>query len=275
VDIQSLHRDWYAWILQGAPKPVFLRQSVAYYVMGAERWRYTSSLDEATLRQCTWFLDSRGGASDVFSSGTLGTGRAGGAPDQYTYDPRDGSGLEIDAEAGVEASSLVDQSLIMALYGKALVYHSAPLVCDTEITGFFRLSAWIAIDRPDTDLYVSVYEVCLDGRAIRLSMDALRARYREGMRKPRLISTMEPLEYTFEQFTFVSRQVRRGHRLRLVIAPMGRLVDAAFAGKNYNGGGIVAEESLNDAHAVTVTLYHDRTYPSALSVPLGQPDIGD
>jgi uncharacterized protein len=40
--------------------------------------------------------------------------------------------------------------------------------------------------------------------------------------------------------------------------------------KNYNAGGVVAEESMKDARPVTVTLFHDRAHPSALWVPFGQ-----
>lgn len=160
--------------------------------------------------------------------------------------------------------------MILALRGKQLVYHSAPFDADTEISGFFRLAAWIAIDQPDTDLYVSVHEISLDGRSVRLSTDALRARYREGLRTPRLIQTREPLLYEFTRFTFVAREVRCGHRLRMVIAPMGRIIDSTFAERNYGAGGVVAEESVVHARPVTVALFHDRARPSALHVPIGR-----
>ena len=68
----------------------------------------------------------------------------------------------------------------------------------------------------------------------------------------------------------MSRLIKCGHRLRLVIAPTGRLVDATFTQKNYNGGGTVAEESSADGAPVTVTLYHDEEHPSVLLVPIGQ-----
>ena len=33
--------------MQGGPKPQFLQKPVAYYVMGAERWRYADTLEAA------------------------------------------------------------------------------------------------------------------------------------------------------------------------------------------------------------------------------------
>src|SRR6202012_5932627 len=131
--------------------------------------------------------------------------------------------------------TVVDQSVLWALDGRQLIYHSAPFESDTPISGFFRLSVWLSIDCPDTDFYAAVYEVTSQADSIRLSTDAMRARYRENLRVERLIQTRDPLLYDFERFTFVSRVVKRGHRLRLVIAPMGRLLETTFAQKNYNG----------------------------------------
>jgi hypothetical protein len=93
-----------------------------------------------------------------------------------------------------------------------------------------------------------------------------RARYREGLRIEKLINAKEPLRYEFNRFFFVSRVVKKGHRLRLVIRPNHTLSWQ----KNYNSGKPVADETMSDARAVTVRLYHDVAYPSALMVPIGQ-----
>ena len=110
-----------------------------------------------------------------------------------------------------------------------------------------------------------MHEIALDGSSLLLSVDWLRARHRESLREEKLIETKDPLCYEFSSFTFVSRRVRKGHRLRLVIGP----VDSIYWQKNYNSGGVVAAESFAQAHAVTVRLYHDRARPSVLYVPLG------
>jgi len=270
IDMPKLHLDWYSWVLNDGPKPAFLRKHVAYYVMGAERWRYADSLDAITAKYHTYLLDSACNATDVFASGSLRDSPGTGHPDVYIYDPRNTSGPEVEAEAQADGNSLTDQSLTLALRGRQLVYHSAPFEHDTEVSGFFKLNAWISIDCPDTDFYVSVSEIDLDAHSIRLSTDALRARYREGLSNPKLIQSVEPLHYEFCRFTFVSRQIKRGHRLRLVIAPLGRLIGSTFTQKNYNGGSVVARESKEDGRPVTVRLFHDETHPSALYVPLGQ-----
>ena len=270
MDLSALHRDWYAWTLEGGPKPDFFRKPVAYYVMGADRWRHGDTLEAVTAGYQTLFLDSACNADDVFRSGSLGKEPGVGQPDKYRYDPRDTSGPEVEAETQADGNSLVDQRVLYALRGKSLVYHSAPFEEPTEISGFFRLSLWLAIDCPDTDFYVSIHEVASDGTSVRLSTDAMRARYREGLTSPKRIETTEPLRYDFSRFTFISREVRKGHRLRLVIAPMGRIIGATFVQKNYNAGGTVSHETVADARPVTVRLFRDAAHPSALYVPLGQ-----
>jgi hypothetical protein len=268
LDMQRLHRDWYAWTMEDGAKPAFLKKPVAYYVTGLEQWRYADTLEAITATHRPFFLDSAGSAGDLFSSGSLRATPGTGAPDTYIYDPRARGAPEIAAEALADGHSLVDQSVALALSGKQLVYHSPPFDDDVEVSGFLRLTAWLAIDCPDTDFFVSVHEIDLHGRAVRLSTDALRARYREGLERAKLVQTHAPLRYDFDRFAFVARQIRRGHRLRLVIAPIGRLIEATFVQKNYNSGGVVAEETAERGRAVTVRLFHDDEHPSALYLPL-------
>jgi len=270
IDLYQLQLEWYAWTMQSGPKPTFLKKAVAYYVTGADQWKYADTLDAVTASHQTLYLESDGEANDVGCASSLGFAAGNGPPDSYRYDPGDTRAPEIEAEAQADGSSLVDQSLTFALRGRELIYHSAALEQDTEVSGFFQLRAWISIDTPDTDFFVSIYEIDPDGSALVLSTDALRARYREGMRAPRLVSSDDPLRYDFERFTFVARRIKRGCRLRLVIAPVGRLIGATFVQKNFNAGGLVAAESAQQARPVHVRLFHDTARPSALLVPLGE-----
>ena len=264
IDMRRLHRQWYAWTMQGGEKPEFLKKNVAYYVAGAEKWRYADTLEGVTSRSEPLYLSSTQNPTDLYSSGSLNPNLPVSAePDHYLYDPRDVSHAEF--ESTVDPYSFVDQKMLHLMMGKQLVYHSVPFERDTELSGFFKFSAWIAIDQPDTDFRAMVYEVALDGSVIMLSIDWLRARYRESLRKAKLIDTREPLRYDFEHFTFISRQILKGHRLRLVVGP----INSIHWQKNHNSGGIVAEESMDDARPVTVRLFHDGTYPSALYVPFG------
>ena len=71
IDLPDLHLQWFAWTIQNGPKPAFLQKSVAYYLMGAEKWRYADSLDEITSHYIPLYLHSTGNPTDVFHSGSL------------------------------------------------------------------------------------------------------------------------------------------------------------------------------------------------------------
>lgn len=263
LDLMALHLQWYAWTMQGGEKPAFLRRNVAYYVTAAEGWRYADTLDAITARTEPFFLCSGGNASKVFSSGELcAQAPCVGPPDRYVYDPRSVDHVEI--ESTLDPESLVEQRMIHALEGQQLVYHSAPLSEDLEIAGFFKLSVWLAIDQPDTDFMVTIHEIGLDGGSVLLTSDWLRARYRKSLHSACLVETQAPLRYDFERFTFVARRIRKHHRLRLVIGP----INSMHWQKNYNTGGVVADESMRDARVVTVCLFHDEAHPSVLQVPI-------
>lgn len=267
LDMRKLHREWYAWTMEDDPKPEFLQKNVAYYVLGAEKWRYADTLPQVTARHEALYLNSHKNPIDVFSSGSLDAQLpASGDCDSYVYDPRDVSLIELESK--LDPLSLIDQSMVYAANGKHLIYHSSPFDQDLEVSGFFKLSLWLAIDQPDTDFYVAVYEVNGDGGVLQLTIDWIRARYRETSREARLIDTEDRLQYVFDRFMFVSRLIRKGSRLRLVVGTMPAL---GFE-KNYNGGGVVAEESMSDARVVTIKLYHDSSHPSVLYIPVGPGD---
>jgi uncharacterized protein len=267
LDLPRLHLEWYAWTMNGGQKPAFLRNNIAYYVMGADEWRYADSLEAITARFVSFYLHSNGNPTDVFNSGSLETvPPLESEPDSYTYDPLD---LSLAAlESSVDPESRSDHRMIYAASGKQLIYHSAPFHKDTEISGFFKFSAWLAIDQPDTDFRVSIYDVDIDGSAVQLTTDSMRARYRESLRQPKLVSTTEPLRYDFECFMFVSRRIGKGHRLRLIVGP----INSIYSQKNYNSDSAVSQQSSRDARTVTVRLFHSASYPSALHVPLGHPE---
>ena len=106
VDLPQLHLDWYRFAMEGGPKPEFLRKPVAYYVSGAERWRYADTLEAVTAESRPFFFDSGGAAArNVYAAGSLAPAReARGAPDSYRYDPRDLSLAKIESESNLDSA---------------------------------------------------------------------------------------------------------------------------------------------------------------------------
>lgn len=270
LDMNQLHKEWYDWTMKGGARPSFLKQRVAYWVMseGAGEWKYADDVASIADSTLTLYLDSGGGANDVLHSGRLAAGRppAGRGPGAWTYDPLDVRPAALESQPP-PAAYYKSQTAVFNLMGHGLVYHTEPFAEATEISGTPRLTAWMSMDVPDTDFEVTLYEVLPDGSAIYMADDALRARYRESPRQARLVTPGEVTRFTFDQFTFVSRLVGKGSRLRLVI----RSPNSMLWEKNYNSGGVVARETGRDARAARIRLHHDERYATALELPVVRP----
>jgi predicted acyl esterase len=298
LDLNKLHKEWYDWTMKGGPKPEFLKKRVAYYVVGTEQWKYADGLETIANSKLTFYLGSDGEANDVFHSGTLsvaspapgassstasasspagsalvpagsaasqpasGRGSAGAASDKFVYDPLDTRPGELDREE--VRNYLTDQRGAMNLNGNGVVYHSEPFAENTEVTGYLKFVAWMSMDVPDTDFQVTVYELLPDGTSILLTDDAMRARYRESLTKEKLVKPGEINRYEFNTFQFFSRRIAKASRLRLNLS----CPNTIQLEKNYNSGGVVAEESSKDARTAHITVYHAASHPSFLEIPV-------
>jgi predicted acyl esterase len=128
------------------------------------------------------------------------------------------------------------------------------------------MTAWISIDVPDTDFQVTLSEILPDGTSILLSQALLRARYRESLSAANPVKPGEITRYDFNGFTFFSRRISKGSRLRLVLS----CPNSINLQKNYNSGGVIADETAKDARTAHVKVYHDAQYPSTLELPIAE-----
>jgi uncharacterized protein len=265
LDLNKLHEDWYNWVMKGGEKPEFLKKRVAYYVGGAEEWRYADDLD-SIAEYCSYYLDSlEGRANDAFQSGMLRhTAPDVSMPDSFVYDPLDTRPEALDREP--VPNFLTDQRYALNLYGNGLVYHSAPFDQAVEMIGQPRLSIYLAMDVPDTDFRADLHEIRLDGSSILLATDMLRARYRESRREARLVTPGSIECYTFDWFAFNAQRITAGSRLRLVFT----CNNSVHWQKNYNSGGNVLYESARDARTAHITVYHDAQHPSCIEIPVAR-----
>jgi len=265
LDMNGLHKAWYDWTLKGGPPPAFLKKHVAWYLpgAGAEEWRYADSVETVANSSRTFYLSSEGHANSVFQSGRLTdkAPEAAAQPDRWTYDP-----LANREDPATDRPFLVDQTYPLSLSGDGVVYHSEPLPAAVDLAGNVKLSVWLSLDVPDTDLQAILYEIGADGSSVLLTADGLRARYRESLEKETLIKPGEVLRYDFNRFTWCARRLQKGSRLRLVIASP----NDPYQEKNYNSGGVVADESGKDARTAHITLIHDAAHPSTLVLPVAQ-----
>ena len=256
LDLNALHKEWYDWTMKGGPPPRLPgeegrllrgrprgRDVEARRLPGGDRRRAAHPLSQLSK--------ARPGTPSTPAISRTARPAAAAAPDRYVYDP-----LDVRPAEALEREipgNLVDQSAALNLLGNGAVYHSEPFAEATEISGQVKLTLWIALDVPDTDFQADLYEILPDGGSVLLTSDNLRARYRDSLEKETLVPKGEIVRYDFTGFTWFSRRVSKGSRLRLVIS----CPNTVGGQKNYNSGGVVADETAKDARTAHVAIYHD------------------
>lgn len=272
VDMNDLHRQWYDWTMKSGPKPQFLKDQVAYYLLapgnsGANgEWKYTDSYANLIANPKTFYLDSNNGdANGVFRSGSLTEKKTSAGADQFVNDPLDTHrGEEVEGVESNDKTAGLDQKLPLNIGKDGLVYHTEPLGKETPIVGCPKMSLWVSIDTPDTDLETDLYEIQPDGTSIGLWSDNRRLRYRDSLREEKLVKPGEIVKCDFDPGLFVGRRLMKGSRLRLVVTSPNSINWQ----KNYNAGGVVADETGKDARTAHVKVYHDAEHASTIDLPL-------
>ena len=173
VDLNDLHRQWYDWTMKNGAKPEFLKNQVAYYLLapgnsGANgEWKYTDNFANLIANPKTLYLDSKNGdANGVFRSGMLVEKQPNEGADQYVNDPMDTSrGENVEGVEPKDKTAAVDQSFALCIGKDGLVYHTGPLPKETPLVGCPKVSLWVSLDTPDTDLRLTFTKFSRTARA--------------------------------------------------------------------------------------------------------------
>jgi hypothetical protein len=105
--------------------------------------------------------------------------------------------------------------------------------------------------------------VLSDGSTIQLGEDIRRARFRNSFFKEELLRPDQIVEIPFE-FYWMARRIPAGARLRVIIAPL----NSSLYQKNYNTGGRIGYEKIEDARIAHIKVFHDTQHTSVLELPL-------
>src|SRR5258708_31365813 len=137
LDLNKLHTEWYDWTMKSGAKPAFLKKRIAYYVMGAEEWKYADSLETLANDKLTLYLGSNGSAGDIFHSGSLANEKkAGATADAWVYDPLDTR--PGDAENLDEEAILTSQAAVADLLGVGAMYPKQPFAASPAVRRFLH-----------------------------------------------------------------------------------------------------------------------------------------
>ena len=148
-----------------------------------------------------------------------------------------------------------------------LVFETAPLDQDVEVTGPLNAKLWISSSAVDTDFtakLIDVYPPSADypeGYAMSLADGIQRIRYRNGYERPEMMKPGQVYPVTVELFA-TSNLFKKGHRIRLDISSS----DYPAYDPNPNTG----EPYMTGHHRIIArnTIYFDKDHASHIVLPI-------
>jgi putative CocE/NonD family hydrolase len=258
-DAEAAMIAWFDCWLKGGDPAVFGKAPMRLFVMGENRWRDEAEWPLSRAERTAYYLSSGGGANTLKGDGVLDTAtpRASSPPDRYTYDPA--NPVPTGASGGYSRNP-ADQRSVEAR-PDVLVYTTAPLARDVEVTGPLTLTLWVASTARDTDFTGKLVDVFPDGTARALADGILRARYRRGVTSQLLLTPGEPTEIMID-LGATSNLFRTGHRIRLEVSSS----NFPRFDRNPNTGGVFGEDA--GVRKAEQTILHDAAHPSRLTLPV-------
>lgn len=256
-DIHAQRLRWYDFWLKGVANGALDGPPVRAFLMGANRWLELDTWPPDGVTYRPLFL--RRGAEAP--AGTLNSGGlsfespdAAEAADRFTYDPRNPvPSLIVYPQLGPTDHRPVEDRM--------LTYTSAVLESDLAIAGPVTATVYAASSAPDTDWVVRLCDVWPDGRSISVCDGILRARYRESLIQPTLLTPDTVYQFNVDLWS-TAQLFKAGHRLRVHVTSS----DFPRYDRNLNTGGPFGAESHSTVAVNTV--FHDAGRASHLSLPV-------
>ena len=264
-DINEVMLSWYDALLKAQPSSASNEKPVRIFVMGRNAWREEDDWPLARANSTKYYLHSAGAANSANGDGTLSTTAPGAEKaDQFTYDPNDAvptlggplccgpfppAGLGPQDQSKAEARSDV------------LVFTTPALAKDLEVTGPVSLDLYVSSSAVDTDFTGKLVDLWPNGFAQNLTEGILRLRYRNSQEKPELAKSGETYHVTVDLWA-TSNVFLAGHRVRLEVSSS----NFPRFDRNLNTG--EEQASATRMSKATNVVFHDKSHPSALMLPL-------
>jgi uncharacterized protein len=258
----EIQLSWFDRWLKDESQPGGEAAPLRIFVMGANHWRDEYEWPLNRTRFTGYYLHSGGSANTLHGDGSLSPIPPGGEPpDHFLYDPHSptpsrGGGLCCWNPA--LPPGVFDQREIEERQD-VLVYSSAPLEQDIEVTGPVVLHLWAASSAPDTDFTAKLVEVSDTGYARNICDGILRAKSRTQYSGP--LEPDRPVLFEIELGP-TSNRFPAGSRIRLEVA------SSSFPKYDRNpntGSSSKSETRLAAAHQ---TVFHQAELPSRLILPV-------
>jgi putative CocE/NonD family hydrolase len=260
VGIDGMTRRWMDRWVKGMKNNVEKEPPVRFFVMGENIWRDEEEWPLARARETNVYLSSGGHANSLFGDGVLLlVPKRGAAADHYAYNPENPvptlGGSCLCALNGPTNHAPIERR------DDVLVYTSEPLKELLEVTGFVKMTIFVASDAMDTDFVARLCDLYPDGRSIILCDGVFRMRFREGLDRERMMTPGKTYELEIDMGV-TSNVFLPGHCLRLEIT------SSCFPrwARNLNTGEPVA--TATRMKIARQTVFHSSACPSRLRLPV-------
>ena len=262
--LQERQLRFYDLWLKGLDNGLLDAPPVEIFVMGANVWRDEDEWPLARAEDARFYLRGGGRANTLNGDGALSLDSPGDEPpDAFLYNPgypvpTTGGGLCCDP--AFMAWGAYDQRDVEAR-SDVLVYSTAPLEEDTEVTGPITVTLYASSSAPDTDFTAKLVDVDPTGYARNLTDGIIRARFRTPRSPASLIQPGQVYEYHIDLWA-TSNVFMKGHTIRLEVSSS----NFPRFDRNPNTGGPIGEET--EMVPAVQTVYHTSQYPSHVTLPV-------
>ena len=259
MDIPGVHLRWYDQRLKGIDTGIDDEPPIRIFVMGKNVWRDEHEWPLARTQYTKFYLRSRGRANTLYGDGELSREPPESEPtDGFTYDPDNpvptvgGQSMFIDNNGPMDRRPVERRDDV-------LVYSTAPLSNDLEVTGTIDLTLYAASSAPDTDFSATLIDVHPNGSAINICEGIVRARFRESYEAPTLIDPGAIYEYKIRLWE-TSNVFKAGHRVRIEISSS----NFPRFDRNLNTGHTPGMDA--EMQVAQQTIYHNAQHPSHITL---------
>jgi putative CocE/NonD family hydrolase len=259
IDVDELVVRWFDYWLKGIDNGIIKEPPIRIFVMGENKWRYENEWPPGRAKMTVLYLTGTGPANSLYGQGQLTSKTpASNSCDTYIYDPANPVTDYFFWEQGPRDFRPIE------VRNDVLVYTSAPLPQDLEVTGEIQAEIWASSSAKDTDFTVKVTDVYPGGYSQSITpplSGVIRARYRESEKTPTFLTPGKIYKLAINSM-YTSYVFKAGHRIRLWLSSSY----FPHIDRNPNTGRPFGEDS--EMISARQTIYRGKKYPSCVILPV-------
>jgi uncharacterized protein len=254
LDDAELMLRWFDNQLKGTDNGISEEPPLKIFVMGENKWRFENEWPLARTDWQNYYFHSKGNANSSSGDGSLDMkSPSKEKTDKYNYDPA-------NPVRTIGGMGPYDQQQVESR-NDVLVYTTAPLKEDTEVTGPVNTIIYASSSARNTDFTAKLVDVYPNGRAMRICEGIIRADHRNPSEKPSLIEPGKIYQFNIDMWA-TSNLFRKGHCMRVEISSS----NFPRFDRNLNTGNYFATDTT--VMKADQIIYHSSEYPSYIILPV-------